>query len=119
MQDMRAQDMPGSSRGWPGGVGSYAQVVHSNWGEQSLMGGAASQRMCTPQFASTGTTHAMNVNGGGHAQQLGGIPAASAPLMRRTNSGGQPSWLQSPARVPSASIDVFAATGASGSWVTY
>jgi hypothetical protein len=112
--------MPGSSRGWPGGGGSYAQPVHSNWGEQSLMGGTASQRICTPQFTSTGTPHAMHMNGGGHAQQFGGMPAASAPLMRRINSGGQPSWLQSGVqpRVSSASMDVFMATGASGSWVT-
>ena len=118
VQDMRAQDIPGSSRGWPAGGGSCAQPVHSNWGEQSPMGGtsAASQRLCTPQFNSTGTPHAMNMHGGGHA------PAASAPLMRRINSGGQPSWLQSgvpAARVSSASMDVFAATGASGSWVTF
>lgn len=112
MQDMKPHDMPGSSRGRHG---SYMQPAHSTWGEPSVVGGLASQRISTPYAGSAGPVF-MNMNGQG--QQLGGVPTGSAPLMRRSHSGGQPSWLQSgvPARVPSASMDVFAATGASGSW---
>ena len=109
---MKPHDMPGSSRGRHG---SYMQPAHSTWGEPSVVGGLASQRISTPYAGSAGPVF-MNMNGQG--QQLGGVPTGSAPLMRRSHSGGQPSWLQSgvPARVPSASMDVFAATGASGSW---
>ena len=109
---MKPHDMPGSSRGWQG---SYMQPAHSTWGEPSVAGGLGSQRISTPHSGSAGPVF-MSMSGQG--QQLAGLTTGGAPLMRRSHSGGQPSWLQSgvPARVPSANMDVFAATGASGSW---
>lgn len=104
------------------------QQLHTNiWADPSAIGGFSSHRMATPQFAphsgSAGPTDTRPVflnTAASESQQFSSMPSMHpAPTMlRRNDSGGQPSWLQGgAARAPAVHMDVFASTGGSvGAW---